>query len=313
MFYAANRLYGITFKERKDIPVYNPDVRTFEVFEESGKPLALIYFDFFKRDNKQGGAWMNNYVAQSKLFGTMPVISNVLNIPKPAPGQPCLLTADNVVGMFHEFGHALNGFFADQKYESLSGTATSRDFVEFPSQFNEHWALYPEVLKHYAFNYKTNEPMPKALFDKIQAARGFNTAYGLAESLAGDELDMAWHMLPANAPKQDVDKFEADALAKVGADFPNVPPRYRSNYFAHIWGGGYAAGYYAYMWSEMLDDDSFEWFVAHGGLTRTNGQRFRDMILSRGNSEDLATMFRKFYGSDPKVGPLLKYRGLPPQ
>lgn len=313
MFYTANRLYGLTFKERKDLPVYNPDVRAFEVFDKDGKALAVMYFDFYKRDNKQGGAWMNTFVNQSKLFGTHPVVVNVLNIPKPAPGQPTLLTPDAVVGMFHEFGHAINGYFADQKYETLSGTATSRDFVEYPSQFDEHWALYPEVLKHYAFNYKTNQPMPKALFDKIEAARSFDQGYGLAELLAADELDMAWHMLPATAPKQDVDKFETEALAKSGTDFPNVPPRYRSSYFAHIWSSGYAAGYYAYMWSEMLDDDTFDWFIAHGGLTRANGQRFRDMILSRGNSEDLATMFRKFYGSDPKVGPLLKYRGLPPQ
>jgi peptidyl-dipeptidase Dcp len=243
MFYTANRLYGITFKERKDIPVYNSDVRAFEVFDKNDKPLALMYFDFFKRDNKQGGAWMNNYVQQSTLFGTRPVISNVLNIPKPAPGQPCLLTPDNVVGLFHEFGHALNGYFATQKYESLSGTSTPRDFVEYPSQFNEHWALYPEVLKHYAFNYKTGEAMPQSLFDKIQKARSFDQGYGLAETLAADELDMAWHMLPASAPKQDVDQFETGALAKSGTDFANVPPRYRSSYFAHIWGGGYAAGY----------------------------------------------------------------------
>ena len=313
MFYTANRLYGITFKERKDIPVYHPDVRAFEVFDKTGKPLALMYFDFFKRDNKQGGAWMNNYVQQSTLFGTQPVISNVLNITKPAPGQPCLLTPDNVVGLFHEFGHALNGYFASQRYESLSGTSTSRDFVEYPSQFNEHWALYPDVLKHYAVDYRTGKPMPQSMFEKIQKARSFNQGYGLAELLAADELDMAWHLLPATAPKQDVDAFETDALAKSGTDFPNVPPRYRSTYFAHIWGGGYAAGYYAYMWSEMLDDDTYDWFIKHGGLTRANGQRYRDMILSRGNSEDLATLFRKFYGKDPEVGPLLKYRGLPPQ
>lgn len=312
LFYAANQLYGITFKERHDIPVWQPDVRVFEVFDKDGSPLALMYFDFFKRDNKAGGAWMATFVEQSKLLGTKPVVYNVENIPKPPAGQPVLLTPDNVSGMFHEFGHALNGFFSNEKYPSLAGTNTARDFVEFPSQFNEHWAMYPSVLKHFAKDYRTGAPMPQALIDKMARAAGFNKAYSLGESLAADELDMAWHSLPASAPLQDVDAFETKALKDSATDFPAVPPRYRSSYFSHIWGSGYAAGYYAYMWSEMLDDDSYQWFLDHGGLTRANGQRFRDMILSKGHSEDYGPMFRAFYGNDPQVGPLLKYRGLTP-
>ncbi|MGB6600046.1 MAG: M3 family metallopeptidase [Candidatus Cybelea sp.] len=310
LFYAANQLYGITFNERHDIPVWHPDVRVFEVFDKNNAPLALMYFDFFKRDNKQGGAWMNWFTDYSTLLGTKPVVYNVENIPQAAPGQPALLTIDSVKGMFHEFGHALNAFFADEKYPSLSGTARPRDFVEFPSQFNEHWALYPSVLKHYAFNYKTHEPMPQALIDKMETAAKFNEGNSMGESLAADELDMAWHSLPASAPLQDVDAFEVHALRASGTDFPDVPPRYRSTYFSHIWASGYAAGYYAYMWSEMLDDDAYQWFLDHGGLTRANGQRFRDMILSRGDSEDYEPMFRAFYGKDPDVGPLLQFRGL---
>ena len=310
LFYAANQLYGITFKERRYIPVWQPDVRVFEVYDKDDAPLALMYFDFFKRDNKQGGAWMSSFTDYSTLLGTKPVVYNVENIPKGPPGQPTLLTIDNVKGMFHEFGHALNAFFADEKYPSLSGTARPRDFVEFPSQFNEHWALYPSVLKHYAFNYKTHEPMPQALIDKMESAAKFNEGHSMGEALAADELDMAWHSLPASAPRQDVDAFEAQALRASGTDFPGVPPRYRSTYFSHIWASGYAAGYYAYAWSEMLDDDAYQWFLDHGGLTRANGQRFRDMILSRGDSEDYGPMFRAFYGKDPDVGPLLQFRGL---
>ena len=310
LFYAASQLYGITFKERHDIPVWQPDVRVFEVFDSNGAPLALMYFDFFKRDNKQGGAWMSSFTDYSTLLGTKPVVYNVENIPKGPPGEPTLLTIDSVTGMFHEFGHALNAFFADERYPTLSGTARPRDFVEFPSQFNEHWALYPSVLKHYAFNYKTHQPMSQELIDKIESAATSNEGYAIGESLAADELDMAWHSLPSSAPLQDVDAFEARALHASGTDFSNVPPRYRSTYFAHIWASGYAAGYYAYMWSEMLDDDVYQWFIDHGGLTRANGQRFRDMILSRGDSEDYGPMFRAFYGKDPQVGPLLQFRGL---
>lgn len=310
LFYAANQLYGITFKERHDIPVWQQDVRVFEVFDTNGSPLALMYFDFFKRDNKQGGAWMNSFTDYSELLGTKPVVYNVENIPKGPSGEPTLLTVGSVKGMFHEFGHALNAFFADEKYPTLSGTARPRDFVEFPSQFNEHWALYPSVLKHYAFNYKTHEPMPQALIDKMENAAEAGDGYSIGESLAADELDMAWHSLPPSAPLQDVDAFEARALHASGTDFPNVPPRYRSTYFAHIWASGYAAGYYAYMWSEMLDDDVYQWFLNHGGLTRANGQRFRDLILSRGDSEEYGPMFRVFYGKDPEIGPLLQAQGL---
>ncbi|MDE2070038.1 MAG: peptidyl-dipeptidase Dcp [Gammaproteobacteria bacterium] len=310
VFYAAHELYGISFKERHDLPVWQPDVRVFEVYDYNGKPLGLFYCDYFKRDNKSGGAWMDNLVYQSKLLHQLPVIYNVTNFSKPAPGQPELLSLDDVITMFHEFGHALNGFFADQEYPSLSGTATARDFVEYPSQFNEHWALYPKVLEHYAVNYQTGEPMPKALLEKILKARGFNKGYDMAEMLAASELDMQWHTLPASAPEQNVDQFELAALKKTGVYLPQVPTRYRSSYFLHIWSNGYAAGYYAYNWTQMLADDSYQWFLDHGGLTRANGQRYRDMILSRGNTEDYARMFRAFYGSDPQIGPMLKYRYL---
>ncbi len=310
LFYAANQLYGLTFKERHNIPVYQKDVRVFEVYDSNGKPLGLFYCDYFKRDNKSGGAWMDNFVIQSKLLHQLPVIYNVTNFPKPPPGQPALLTIDQVTTMFHEFGHALNGFFADQEYPSLSGTATARDFVEYPSQFNEHWAMDPKVLAHYAFNYKTGAPMSQSLIDKIKKAQYFNKGYDMMELVEASELDMQWHTLPASAPLQNVDKFEAAALKNTHVYMPQVPPRYRSSYFAHIWGSGYAAGYYAYLWTQMLADDSYQWFLDHGGLTRANGQRYRDMILSRGNTEDYAKMFRAFYGQDPQIGPMLKYRGL---
>ena len=312
VFYAATRLYGITFKLRKDIPVYHPDVMVYEVFEQNGTSLGLIYLDYFKRDNKSGGAWMSNFVNQSKLNGTKPVIYNVANLPKPAPGQPALISFDDVTTMFHEFGHALHGLFANQTYPLVSGTNVARDFVEFPSQFNEHWALYPEVLKHYAMNYKTGTPIPQALVDRIKAADKWGQGYALGELLAASQLDLQWHMLPPGAPKQDVDKFEAQALKKTGTDFPNVPTRYRSSYFLHIWNMGYQSGYYAYQWTVMLDDDAFAWFTAHGGLTRANGQRFRDLILSKGHTMDYGPMFRAFYGKDPDIGPMLEHRGLTP-
>jgi peptidyl-dipeptidase Dcp len=310
VFYAAHELYGLTFKERHDIPVYNPDVRVFEVLDKDGSPLALFYCDYFKRDNKSGGAWMDIFVGQSKLLGTKPVVFNVANFTKPAPGQPALLSWDDVTTMFHEFGHALHGMFADEEYPTLSGTNVARDFVEFPSQINEHWALDPKVLAHYAIDGATGKPMPQELADKIRKAATFNQGYDLTEILAASELDMQWHTLPAAAPAQAVDPFEAEALKKTGVDLPQVPPRYRSSYFLHIWSNGYAAGYYAYLWAEMLDDDAFAWFGENGGLTRANGDRFRAMILSRGNTEDLATMYRDFRGRDPKIEPLLETRGL---
>jgi len=310
VFYAANQLYGLTFKERHDLPVYQPDVRTFTVYDKDGSELGLMYFDYWKRDNKSGGAWMSNFVNQSTLLGTKPVIYNVGNFQKPAPGQPALITFDDVTTMFHEFGHALHGLFAAQVYPTLSGANTARDWVEFPSQFNEHWALDPKVFAHYARHYQTGTAMPQALVDKIKRASTFNQGYALGELVAAAELDMKWHSLPATAPRQDVNTFENSALASLGLDTADVPPRYRSSYFLHIWSNGYSAGYYAYLWTQMLDNDAYDWFEKHGGLTRANGQRFRDMILSRGHTQDYATMFRAFYGKDPDIGPMLDDRGL---
>jgi peptidyl-dipeptidase Dcp len=313
VFYAANQLYGITFKERKDIPVYQPDVRVFEVFDTNGKPLALFYCDYFKRDNKNGGAWMSNLVNQSKLLGTLPVVYNVANFSKPAPGQPALISFSDATAMFHEFGHALHGMFANTKYPSLSGASVARDFVEFPSQFNEHWATYPAVFNHYAKHYQTGAPMPPELLAKLIKAKTFNQGYALTELLAAAELDMQWHTQSAGTHIDNVDVFEKEALSKTHLLIGYVPPRYRSSYFSHIWSTGYAAGYYAYLWSEMLDDDAYQWFVDHGGLTRANGDRFRSMVLSRGNTEDLAAMYKAWLGSEPSVQPMLKERGLKTQ
>jgi peptidyl-dipeptidase Dcp len=310
IFYAANQLYGITFKERHDIPVYQPDIRVFEVFDVNGKHLALFYCDYFKRDNKEGGAWMSEFVGQSRLLGTSPVVYNVLNIPKPAEGEPALVSFTNVITMFHEFGHALHGMFSDAEYPTLAGTSTARDFVEFPSQFNEHWALYPSVFSHYARHYKTGEPMPKDLAARIKAADTFNKGYIMTELLAAAELDMQWHALPATAPLQNPDEFEKQALDRTHLNVSYVPPRYRSSYFSHIWGGGYSAGYYAYLWTEMLADDAYQWFVDHGELTRANGDRFRQMVLSRGNTQDLARMYEDWRGAPPNTKAMLKYRGL---
>jgi peptidyl-dipeptidase Dcp len=310
VFYAANQLYGITFKERKDIPAYNPDVRVFEVFDANGKPLALWYGDYFKRDNKAGGAWMSNFVAQSKLLGQLPVVFNVANFPKPAPGEPALISFTDVTTMFHEFGHGLHGMFADAEYPLLSGTNVPRDFVEFPSQFNEHWATYPQVFNHFAKHYKTGEPMPAELAAKVQKAAKFNQGYILTELLAAAELDMQWHTIPVSAALEKPDAFEKAALENKKIALATVPPRYRSTYFAHIWGGGYSAGYYAYLWSEMLDDDAYAWFEEHGGLTRANGDRFRQMVLSRGNTQDLQKMYAAWRGKEPSTEPMLKERGL---
>ncbi len=310
VFYAANQLYGLTFKERKDVPVWHPDVRVYEVMEADGKPLALWYCDYFKRDNKNGGAWMGGLVRQSKLMGTLPVVYNVANLPKPAEGEPALITFSDVITMFHEFGHALHGMFAATEYPGLSGTSVARDFVEFPSQFNEHWATYPAIFDHYAKHYKTGAAMPAELSTKIKKAADFNQGYELTELVAAAELDMQWHTLAAGAPLQKPDEFEKAALERKGFTLSYVPPRYRSSYFSHIWGGGYSAGYYAYLWSEMLDDDAFQWFQEHGGLTRANGDRFRAMVLSRGNTEDLAKMYEAWLGSAPNIEPMLKYRGL---
>ena len=312
VFFAANKLYGLTFKERKDIPTYHPDVRVFEVTDADGKPLALFYADYFKRDNKSGGAWMDSYVDQSGLMGTLPVVYNVANFTKPAAGQPALLTFSDVTTMFHEFGHALHGMFSKVTYPSLSGTNVPRDFVEFPSQFNEHWALDTTVFANYAKHYQTGQPMPKALVDKIKAAKTFDQGFATTEYLAASLLDIAWHTLPPGSPQQDVDAFETAALKKFNVDMYEVPPRYRSSYFAHIWGGGYASSYYAYLWSEVIDDDAYAWFKENGGLKRENGQRFRDMVLSRGGTQEVATLYRTFRGRDPSVEPLLEERGLKP-
>ncbi len=309
-FYAAHELYGISFKERHDIPVYQPDVRVFDVFDADGKPLALFYCDYFKRDNKNGGAWMDTFTQQSQLLGGRPVVYNVGNFTKPAPGQPALLSYDDVTTIFHEFGHALHGMFANSTYPTLSGASVARDFVELPSQINEHWALYPKVLAHFAVHYKTGQPMPQALADKIRKAETFNQGYALTEVLGAAELDMMWHTLAATAPVQNPDAFEKEALEKAGVDFAPVPPRYRSSYFLHIWANGYDAGYYAYLWAEMLDNDAFQWFAENGGLTRANGDRFRSMILSRGNVGDYATLYREFRGKDPSIEWMLKRRGI---
>ncbi|MCO5230537.1 MAG: M3 family metallopeptidase [Chitinophagales bacterium] len=311
VFYAATQLYGITFKERTDIPVYHSDVRVYELFEENGSPLGLFYADFFARPSKRGGAWMSNFVDQSKLFEQKPVIYNVCNYPKPAPGSPALLTYDDVETMFHEFGHALHGFFANQQYPSLSGTAVARDFVEFPSQINENWALYPQVLKNYALHYESGEQIPQSLIDKIKKSSTFNQGYSLGEVLAAANLDMQWHTVPADSVIKDVDAFEKAALHRTLLDKVHaVPTRYRSTYFAHIFGGGYSAGYYAYLWTEMLDHDAFSYMVQKGGLNRANGQRLREMILSKGNTEDLKQMYLDWRGAEPQIEPMLKARGL---
>lgn len=312
VFYAANQLYGITFKERHDIPVYHPDVRVFDVFDADGKFLALWYCDYYKRDNKNGGAWMDVFVNESKLLGTRPVVFNVANFSKPAPGQPALLSFRDVTTMFHEFGHALHGMFANTRYPSLSGTAVARDFVEFPSQFNEHWATYPAVFDHYAKHYQTAAAMPADLAGKIRKSEKFNQGYALTEVVAAAELDMQWHTLTTQAPLENPDEFEMEALKKTHLALSAVPPRYRSSYFAHIWGGGYAAGYYAYLWAEMLDHAAYQWFEDHGGSTRANGDRLRQMILSRGNTEELGKMYAAWLGHEPTIEPMLKYRGLLP-
>ncbi|UWX95263.1 peptidyl-dipeptidase Dcp [Enterobacter mori] len=308
VFWATSQLFGIRFVERFDIPVYHPDVRVWEIFDHSGEGMALFYGDFFARDSKQGGAWMGNFVEQSFEFASRPVIYNVCNYQKPANGGIALLSWDDVITLFHEFGHTLHGLFASQRYATLSGTNTPRDFVEFPSQINEHWASHPQVFAHYARHYETNEPMPDALRDKMLTATQFNKGYDMTELLSAALLDMNWHGI--SEAVSSVDAFEAEALKKEGLDLPAVPPRYRSSYFAHIFGGGYAAGYYAYLWTQMLADDGYQWFVEQGGLTRENGQKFREAILSRGNSTDLAELYRQWRGHDPRIEPMLENRGL---
>jgi peptidyl-dipeptidase Dcp len=312
VFYAAHELYGLTFKERRDLPVYQADVRIFEVFDADGKPLALFLADYFARDNKQGGAWMASYVMQSQLLQQRAVVANHLNIPEPQAGQPVLLTFDEVTALFHEFGHALHGMLSAVRYPMLSGTQVPRDFVEYPSQFNEMWAREPAMVAHYARHYQSGEPMPPELLGRVIAAQRFNQGYATTEYLAAALLDQAWHQISvAGAPSAaGVAAFEAAALQASGLDYAPVPPRYHSTYFSHIFQGGYSAGYYAYLWSEVLARDSGQWFHQHGGLTRANGDYLRAHILSRGRSVDPTVLFREFYGRAPEVGPLLEYRGL---
>ena len=310
VFHAANLLYGLTFKERTDLPVYQPDVRVFEVLDADGTSIGLFYCDYFKRDNKQGGAWSDVFVEGAPLLGTRPVVYNVANFTRPAPGEPALLTYDDVTTLFHEFGHALHMLLTTVPYPRLAGANVPTDFAEVPSQFNEHWALYPAVLAHYARRYDTGAPMPAELVAKIKRARTFNQGFETTEYLEAALLDMAWHTLPPGAAPADVDRFEAAALERWHVALPEVPPRYRSSYFAHIWDGGYDANYYAYIWSEVIEDDAYAWFTQHGGLTRANGRRFRDMILSRGGTGDMGALYRAFAGREPSVRPLLEARGL---
>ena len=310
VFYAAEQLYGITVIERTGLPVYHPEVRVFEVLDASGAHLGLFYADFFRRDNKNGGAWMDNLRPQSTLLGTEPIVCNILNFTKPAQGQPALLSLDEVLTLFHEFGHALHGLFANQRYASLSGTAVARDFVELPALFNEYWALEPTVFAHFARHHVTGDRIPAALASKVKRAAKFNQGYSLTEILAAAALDLRWHSLRDGAEALDVDAFEQQALQQTQLDLTAIPPRYHSRYFLHIWANGYDAGYYAYLWAEMLSHDAFAWFTEHGGLTRENGQRFRDLILSRGNTRDYDEMFKEFRGRGPAIGPMLECRGL---
>lgn len=307
VFYAATELYGITFKKRTDIPVYHPDVVVYEVFEANGDGLGLFYGDFYARESKRGGAWMSNFVTQSELYNKKPVIYNVCNYAKPAKGGAALISYDDVSTLFHEFGHALHGFFANQRYPSLSGTAVARDFVEFPSQFNENWALHPKVLKNYAHHYQTGAEIPEQLLQKIKKAATFNQGFSFSEAVSAAYMDMKWHSIEKLGQVTDVDGFEREAIQK----FPHqlVPPRYRSPFFSHIFGGGYAAGYYSYSYTNMLNHDTYSWFEENGGLTRENGQRFRDMILSKGNTEDYEQMYVKFRGKQPSIEPLLRSAG----
>ncbi len=311
VFFAASRLYGVTFKERHDLPVYQPEVRVFEVFDADGQPLALFLADYYARPSKRGGAWMSAYVSQSGLLGNKPVVANHLNIPKPPTGEATLLTFDEVRTLFHEFGHALHGMFSRVQYPRFSGTSVPRDFVEFPSQVNEMWAVWPEVVKNYARHYQTGEPMPPELLAKMLATQKFNQGFTTTEYLAAALIDMAWHQLkPGEVPKDEA-AFEAAALSRAGLDFAPIPPRYHSTYFSHVFSGiSYSAGYYSYIWAEVLDADSVEWFKQHGGLARSNGDHFRQTVLSRGGSDEAMTLFRNFTGGDPHIEPLLKRRGL---
>ena len=311
VFFAAKQMYGITFKERKDLPVYQPDVKAYEVFDNNGKSIAIYYLDFYTRDNKNGGAWMSNFMSQSHYLKQKPVIVNVYNFSKPANGNPSLINSDDVKTMFHEFGHTLHGLFANQQYTTLSGTAVPRDYVEFPSQINEHARFDPAVLKNYAIHYQTKQPIPQELIDKIKKAETFNKGYEVTEILAASTLDMAWHSVENEADFKPTLEFEKAALQKYGLLVNEVPPRYHTPYFAHIWGGGYSAGYYAYTWSKTLDYNVFDWMEANGGMTRQNCERFRKYILSVGNSTDLNKAFKEMIGHEMQIEPYLKNSGFP--
>jgi len=311
VFYSAGKVFGLTFKERHDLPVYQEDVRVFEVFEEDGSTLALFLFDPYARPSKRGGAWMNAYISQSNLLNNKPVVANHQNITKPTDGAPTLMTFNEVITMFHEFGHALHGMFSNVNYPNFAGTSVPRDFVEYPSQVNEMWAVWPEILANYAVHHETGEAMPQELLDKVLATQKFNQGYATTEYLAASLLDQSWHQLkPEEVPAAaDLLAFEANALESAGVALDTVPPRYRSTYFSHII-GGYSAGYYAYIWSEVLDADTVEWFKSNGGMTRKNGDHFRQTLLSRGGADDAMNLFRNFKGSDPDIQPLLVRRGL---
>ncbi|MDZ7659323.1 M3 family metallopeptidase [Fodinibius sp.] len=310
VFHTMEKLFGITFEERNDLPVYHEDVRTFNVYDENGEQIGLFYADYFERDSKRGGAWMNSFVSQSHLLDKKPVIVNVMNIPPPAEGEPALISFDNVTTMFHEMGHAVHGLFSDVKYPSQSGTSVPRDFVEFPSTFEEDWAIQPEVLENYAIHYETGEQIPQDLLDKVIEASNFNQGFDTQEYLAATMLDMEWHLLGQDEIPQDVQAFENNALAKYNLDVKAIPPRYKSPYFAHIFSGGYAANYYAYIWSEVLAADAFAFMMEQGGLERENGNRFREYILSQGGSDEAMELYKEYRGQEPDVKHLLKRRGL---
>ncbi|MFO1092935.1 MAG: M3 family metallopeptidase [Planctomycetaceae bacterium] len=310
VFFTMNKLYGISYRERHDLPVYHPDVRVFDVLDKDGSQLGLFYADYFKRDTKRGGAWMSSFVDQSKLLHQQPVIVNCLNIPRPADGEPALLSFDNVRTLFHEMGHALHGMFSDVTYPTVSGTATPRDFVEFPSTFEEDWSIQPEILANYAKHYQTGAPIPADLLDKVIKANKFNQGFQTLEYMSAALLDLEWHTLTSDQVPADVEQFEKDALERLGVAHPAVPPRYKSAYFAHIWGGGYSASYYAYLWSEVLAADAFAHMLSHGGCTRANGESFREEILSRGSSRDPMKSYKAFRGAEPTVEALLVRRGL---
>ena len=310
VFFAAGKLFGMQFKERPDLQAYHPEARVFEVFNEDGSAIGLYVGDFYTRDSKRGGAWMNSLVKQSSLLNQKPVVVNNLNIPKPPQGEPTLLTYEETTTLFHEFGHAIHGLLSNVKYPRVSGTAVQRDFVEFPSQVNEMWILWPEVLDNYARHYETGERLPQAWVEKLDESATFNEGHATSSYMAAAVLDLAWHSLESIDGISSVEDFEAKAIRDYGLDYHPVPTRYRSTYFSHIFAGGYSSGYYGYIWSEVLDADTVEWFKENGGLTRSNGDHFRNTLLSRGGSVDSMQMFRDFRGRDADIQPLLRRRGL---